>query len=64
MDIHFTTEAVNDGGKGLGPVKGVRINLTQHEADELFSTILLSDSPVAKDIADKLQPYAKKVSFR
>lgn len=45
-------------------VVDVEIHMPQHELDELYTTILLSDSPVAKDIADKLQPYAKKVSFR
>ncbi len=45
-------------------VVGVDIHMSQHELDELYTTILLSDSPVAKAIADQLQPYAKKVSFR
>lgn len=40
------------------------LNLAQHELDELFSTILLSDSPVAQRYADAMQQYAKKVSFR
>lgn len=61
MYVYFTTGEVTDGSR---PVNGVRINMTQQEADELFTTVLLSDSPVAKEIADKLQPYAKKVSFR
>ena len=38
--------------------------MSQQELDELYSSLLVSDSPVAQSIASNMSKYAKKVSFR